>query len=79
MPQQISFAQAEDDAKRKLTRRDRFLGEMEIGCRLHRHRKARGTQGSPGELPRTQNNGAQHEVLFVLANLIIVKKALLAA
>ena len=30
MPKQISFAQAEYDAKRKLTRRDRFLGEMEI-------------------------------------------------
>jgi len=29
MPQQISFAQAEYDAKRKTTRRDRFLGEME--------------------------------------------------
>ena len=30
MPQQISFAQAEYAAKRKTTRRDRFLGEMEI-------------------------------------------------
>ena len=30
MPQQISFAQAEYDAKRKTTRRDRFLAEMEI-------------------------------------------------
>ncbi|MGB4335962.1 MAG: IS5 family transposase [Chromatiaceae bacterium] len=30
MPQQISFAQAEYAAKRKLTRRDRFLGEMAI-------------------------------------------------
>ena len=30
MPKQISFAQAEYDAKRKTTRRDRFLGEMEI-------------------------------------------------
>lgn len=29
MVQQISFAQAEYDAKRKTTRRDRFLGEME--------------------------------------------------
>jgi hypothetical protein len=29
MPQQISFAQAEYNAKRKTTRRDRFLGEME--------------------------------------------------
>jgi transposase, IS5 family len=29
MPKQISFAQAEYDAKRKTTRRDRFLGEME--------------------------------------------------
>ena len=29
MPQQISFAQAEYDAKRKTTRRDRFRGEME--------------------------------------------------
>jgi len=29
MPQQISFAQAEYEAKRKTTRRDRFLGEME--------------------------------------------------
>jgi IS5 family transposase len=29
MPQQISFAQAEYDAKRKTTRRDRFLGEMQ--------------------------------------------------
>ena len=29
MPQQISFAQAEYGAKRKTTRRDRFLGEME--------------------------------------------------
>jgi len=30
MPKQISFAQAEYDAKRKTTRRDRFLAEMEI-------------------------------------------------
>ena len=30
MAQQISFAQAEYDAKRKTTRRDRFLAEMEI-------------------------------------------------
>ena len=30
MPKQISFAQAEYDAKRKTTRRDRFLTEMEI-------------------------------------------------
>jgi IS5 family transposase len=29
MPQQISFAQAEYDAKRKTMRRDRFLGEMD--------------------------------------------------
>ncbi len=29
MSQQMSFAQAEYDAKRKTTRRDRFLGEME--------------------------------------------------
>jgi hypothetical protein len=29
MPQQISFAQAEYEAKRKTMRRDRFLGEME--------------------------------------------------
>jgi IS5 family transposase len=29
MPQQISFAQGEYDAKRKTTRRDRFLGEMQ--------------------------------------------------
>ena len=29
MPQQISFAQAEYEAKRKTTRCDRFLGEME--------------------------------------------------
>jgi IS5 family transposase len=29
MSQQISFAQAEYEAKRKTTRRDRFLGEME--------------------------------------------------
>jgi len=29
MPQQISFAQAEYEAKRKTTRRDRFLGEMD--------------------------------------------------
>jgi hypothetical protein len=27
MPKQISFAQAEYDAKRKITRRDRFLAE----------------------------------------------------
>jgi len=30
MPKQISFAQAEYDAKRKTMRRDRFLAEMEI-------------------------------------------------
>ena len=30
MAQQISFAPAEYDAKRKQTRRDRFLGEMAI-------------------------------------------------
>ena len=30
MFKQISFAQAEYDAKRKTTRRDRFLAEMEI-------------------------------------------------
>jgi hypothetical protein len=29
VPQQISFAQAEYEAKRKIERRDRFLGEME--------------------------------------------------
>ena len=29
-PKQISFAQAEYDAKRNTTRRDRFLTEMEI-------------------------------------------------
>ena len=30
MAQQRSFAQAEYDAKRKTTRRDRFLAEMDI-------------------------------------------------